>query len=60
MQNSRCTRKQTVNKDIRITSGNSDGKVTQPVRIASGTIPTSSHFSETINKRHVDCRGDKS
>ena len=31
-------RKETVDRDILITSGNSDGKVMQPMRITSETI----------------------
>ena len=35
---SRCKRKETVDRDILITSGNSDGKVSQPMRKTSQEI----------------------
>ena len=34
----RCTRKEIMDRDIPITSRNSDGKVTQPVRITKESI----------------------
>ena len=34
----RCTRKESMDRDIPITSRNSDAKVTQPVRITKETI----------------------
>ena len=47
IKESRCARKETVGGDIPIISGNSDGKVTQPIRTASETtLPV--HFFQKL------------
>ena len=42
--------------DILITSGNSDGKITQPMRTTSETILPVHFFSETIDKCRVNIK----
>ena len=48
IKESRYTRKETVGGDILIISGNSDRKVTQPIRTASETTPPVNFFQKLL------------